>query len=104
MRNFGGNSYNQAARAPKSKCYSTFVKPLDTEREFELGNVVVVKQIPVTASCRNVRNDLKRFDHLKDVMLPEIPNATVTLLIGNDNYLAQFPLKVRVVQTPPHVR
>ena len=71
------------------------VKPLAAEREFELGNVVVVKQIPVTASCRNVRNDLKRFDHLKDVTLPEIPNATVTLLIGNDNYLAQFPLEVR---------
>ena len=79
----------------KSKCYSMSIKPLNAEREFELGNVVVVKQIPVTASCRNVRNDLKGFDHLKDVTLPEIPNATVTLLIVNDNYLAQFPLEVR---------
>ena len=79
----------------KSKCYSMSIKPLNAEREFELGNVVVVKQIPVTASCRNVRNDLKGFDHLKDVTLPEIPNATVTLLIGNDNYRAQFPLEVR---------
>ena len=65
----------------KSKCYSMSVKPLDAEREFELGNVVVVKQIPVTVLCRNVRNDFKRFEHLKDVTLPEIPNATVTLLI-----------------------
>ena len=37
----------------------------------------------------------KKFDHLKYVTLPEIPNATVTLLIGNDNYLSQFPLEVR---------
>ena len=79
----------------KSKCYSMSVKPLDAEREFELGNVVVVKQIPVTASCRNVRNDLKKIDHLKNVTLPEISNAAVTLLIGNGNYLAQFPLEVR---------
>ena len=79
----------------KSKCYSMSVKPLDAEREFELGNVVVVKQIPVTASCRNAQNDLKRFDHLKNVTLPQIPNVTITLLIDNNNYLAQFLFEVR---------
>ena len=60
-----------------SKCCSISVKPLDAKREFDLGNVVVVKQIPVIVPCRNVRNDLKRFDHLKDVTLPEIYNAAV---------------------------
>ena len=79
----------------KSKCYFMPVKPLDAECKIELGNVVVVKKIPFTTSCRNVRNDLKKFDHLKDVTLPKIPNATVMLLIGNDNYLVQFPLEVR---------
>ena len=95
MRNFGENSHNQASERLKSKCYSMSVKLLDAEREFELGNVVVVKQIPVTASCRNVQNGLERFDHLKNVTLPQIPNATITLLIGNNNYLAQFLFEVR---------
>ena len=42
----------------KSKCYFMSVKPLDIEREFELENVVIVKQIPVTASCSKVQKNL----------------------------------------------
>ena len=80
----------------KSECYSISVKPLDGSNEFEIKNVVVVEQIPVTVECRNMRYDLERFDHLRDVKLPHVHNATVTLLIGNDNYLAQFPLEVRM--------
>ena len=60
----------------------------------------MIDQIPVDSLSRNVIPNLDEFEHLRDVTLPEIKGASVTLLIGNDNYLAHFPLETRVVDDP----
>ena len=56
----------------------------------------MIDQIPVTPNDRNVANDLGQLEHLHGATLPEIDDATETFLIGNDNYLADFPLETRV--------
>ena len=41
-------------------------------------------------------DNLDEYEHLRGVTLPRTENATVTLLIGNDNCLAHFPLETRL--------
>ena len=47
----------------------------------------MIDKIPVSPESRNVISDIDKFDHLCGFCLPEIDGATVTLLLGNDNYL-----------------
>ena len=82
-----------------SVSFSLTVKPLDSNGEMKLTNVVMIDQIPVDPSHRNVMSNLEDFEHLGDVTLPEVRGATVTLLIGNDNYLAQFPIETRIADS-----
>ena len=85
----------------KSASFSLNVKPLDSDGEFKICNVVLIDQIPVDPDSRNVISDCGDFRHLRDVTLPEVEGASVTLLIGNDNYLVQFPLETRVPDNFP---
>ena len=84
----------------KSVCFSVDVKPVDSNGGIKISNVVMIDHIPVNPLCRNVIPNLDEFEHLRDVTLPEIKGASVTLLIGNDNYLAHFPLETRVADDP----
>ena len=76
------------------------VKFVDGTSEFKLANVVLMDNIPVSPEHQNVRCNVDSFQHLRGVTLPHIDQASVTLLISNDHYLAQFPLKTRVAQDP----
>ena len=80
----------------KSETFSLDVQALDGNHQLKITNVVMIDQIPVTPDNRNVSDDLGQLEYLRGVTLPEIDGATVTLLIGNDNYLAHFPLETRV--------
>ena len=89
----------------KSESFSLQVKFLDGANAFCLANVIRIDQIPVCLDRRNFCNDIDELEHLEGVTLPRIDKATVTLLIGNDNYLAQLPLQTRLASNPessPH--
>ena len=89
----------------KSESFSLRVKSLDDTNAFCLDKVILIDQIPVGPDRRNLCDDIDGFEHLEGVTLPQIDKATVTLLIGNDNYLAQFPLETRLASNPessPH--
>ena len=42
----------------------------------------------------------KLFEHLRGVELQVVDDATVTLLMGNDNAIWQFPVEVRAARNP----
>ena len=79
----------------KTESFSLIVKSLDSNEEFSLTNALKIDDIPVSPASRNTQDNLDDYEHLREVSLPHIENATVTLLIGNDNCLAHFPLKTR---------
>ena len=78
----------------KTESFSIRVKSLDSNEEFSLTNVLKIDHIPVTLINRNMLDNLDDYEHLRGVSLPQIEDATVTLLIGNDqgwkNYLFCF--------------
>ena len=81
------------------------VKSLDGLNRFKLSRVAVIEHTPVNPESRNVLCNLESFDHLKGVTLPGLDYATVSLLIGNDHYLAQFPVETHISPDPhssPH--
>ena len=80
----------------QSKTFSFSVKSLDGVNSFTLSRVAVIERIPVNPESRNVLCNLESFDHLQGVTLPRLDHATVSLLIGNDHYLAQFPVETRI--------
>ena len=79
----------------KTESFSLIVKSLDSNEEFSLTNVLKIDHIPVSPASRNTLDNLDDYEHLRGVSLPHIEDATVTLLIGNDNCLAHFPLETR---------
>ena len=82
----------------KSASFSLDVKPLDSDGEFRICNVVLIDQIPFDPDNRNVISNCSDLKHLRDVTLPEVKSALVPLLIGNDNYLVQFPSKLEFLK------
>ena len=80
----------------KTESFSLVVKSLDSCEKFNLTNVLRIDHIPVSPDSRNMLDNLDEYEHLRGVTLPRIENATVTLLIGNDNCLAHFPLETRL--------
>ena len=89
----------------KSESFSLQAESLDGANAFCLANVIRIHQIPVSPDRRNFCDDIDELEHLEGVTLPRIDKATMTLSIGNDNYLAQFPLETRLASNPessPH--
>ena len=81
----------------RSESFSLQMESLDGTNAFCLANVIRIDHVPVSPDCRNFCDDIDELEHLE--------GATVTLLIGNDNYLAQFPLETRLASNPessPH--
>ena len=78
----------------KTESFSIRVKSLDSNEEFSLTNVLKIDHISVAPINRNMPDNLDDYEHLRGVSLPQIEDATVTLLIGNDqgwkNYLFCF--------------
>ena len=89
----------------QSETFSFSVKSLNGVNSFTLSRVAVIEYIPVNPESRYGLCNLESFDHLQGVTLPRLNHATVFLLIGNDHYLTQFPVKTRispVSQSSPH--
>ena len=86
----------------KSVCFSVDAKLLDSNGGIKLNNVMI-DQIPVDPLNRNMIGNLDEFENFLHVTLPEVEGASVTLLIGNDNNLAHFPLETRVANDPESV-
>ena len=92
-------------KCPKCLQSETFffsVKSLDGVNGFTLSRLGVIEHIPVNPESRNVLCNLESFDHLQGVTLPRLDHAMVSLLIGNDHYLAQFPVET-CISPDPHL-
>ena len=83
-----------------TKEFNFDVLPLNGSSKFKMSKVTMIDKIPVNLASRNVCKRLDLFEHLRGVELPVVDNATVTLLIGNDNAMLQFPVEVRAAPNP----
>ena len=83
-----------------TKVFDFDVLPLSGTSKFKMSKVMMIDSIPVSLSSRNVGKCVEKFPHLLDVELPVVNNATVTLLIGNDNALLHFPVETRTAPNP----
>ena len=87
----------------ESSSVSLDICSLNNENKMELSTVVVVDSIPVAPTISPNNRSLSNYPHLQDIYFPASENASVTLLIGNDNAKAHRCLESRFFQHPTRV-
>lgn len=60
------------------------VESLSGNAKFQLENVLTTDSIPVTPRHMATNEEVKRWPHLQDIILPETGDRKVTILIGSD--------------------
>ena len=70
------------------------IKSLDDEGMITIENVRSISNLPIAKECSATKDDLTRFDHLKDVPLNSM-SESVCLLIGSDTPDAFYELDER---------
>ena len=68
----------------ESKNIFLSVKALDEDCSTELRNVLVVDEIPLKAFSMPAKDQLEKFDHLRELDFKELPDKTVGVPIGLD--------------------
>ena len=71
------------------------VTGLDSKESVALSKVLTVEKIPLRASAVPCRGSIKKFRHLRGIILSELPDKTVGLLIGLDASNLFRPLETR---------
>ena len=84
----------------ESSSVSLDICSLNNENKMELSTVVVVDSIPVAPTISPKNQTLSNYPHLRDISFPILENASVTLLIGNDNAKAHRCLESRFSPAP----
>ena len=84
----------------ESSSVSLDICSLNNENKMELSTVVVVDSIPVAPTISPKNQTLLNYPHLRDISFPILENASVILLIGNDNAKAHRCLESRFSPAP----
>ena len=83
-RTFTLNTVEQTNSLRKGLEVSLDVMPMDSDESVELSKVLTVDKLPISVQGKPCQEDLRKWPHLNDIVLPTAQADEVALLIGND--------------------